>query len=61
MSSKKQKELNAFLGLRNYLSKFSLSTADTCEALRQLTSVNTELTWNTDYEKFFGKAKSIMK
>ena len=40
---------------------FSPSTADVCKALRQLTSVKRELTWNTDYQKLFDKAKFIIK
>ena len=59
--SKKQKELQAFLGIINYLRKISLRTADICEALRQLTSVKTEWNWNAAYQKLFDKAKSIIK
>ena len=39
---KTKKELQAFLGIINYLSKFSLSTANICESLRQLTLSRTE-------------------
>ena len=55
------KQLQAFLGMINDLSKFSPSTADTCEALRELTSVKREWTWNADYQKLFDKAKSKIK
>ena len=43
---KNKKELQTFLGIINYLSGFSPSIADTCKALKQLTSVKTEWTWN---------------
>ena len=39
----------------------SPSTADVCEALRQLTSVKTEWSWNATYKKLFNRAKSIIK
>ena len=57
----KKKELQAFLGIINYLSKFPPSTADIYEALRQLTSVETEWIWNATYQKLFDRAKSIIK
>ena len=60
-SSKNKKELLAFLGKINYLSKVSASTADICIALRQLKLVKTEWSWNADYHKFFDKAKSIIR
>ena len=59
--SKNKKNSQAFLGIINYLGKFSPRTADICTALRQLTSVKTEWTWNAIYKKFFDKVKSIMK
>ena len=40
-TSKNKKELQGFLGIISYLSKFSPSTADNCESLRQLTSSKT--------------------
>ena len=58
---KPQKDLHVFLGIINSLSKFPPSTADICKALRQLTSVKTEWTWNADYQKLFERAKSIIK
>ena len=39
---KNKKELQAFIGTIDYLSEFSPSTADVCEALRQMTLVKTE-------------------
>ena len=58
---KAKKELQAFLGIITYLSKFSPSTADICTSLRHLTSVKIECTWNATYQKLFHKAKSITK
>ena len=58
---KTKKELQAFLGIFNYLCKFSSSTADICESLRQLISNKAEWTWNAKYQKLFDKAKSIVK
>ena len=45
----------------NYLSRLSPSTADICKALRQLTSVKTDWTWNATYQKLFDRVKSIIK
>ena len=50
-----KKDLQAFLGIINYLTKFSPGTADIFEALRQLTSVKTEWTSNLTYQKLFDK------
>ena len=54
-------ELQAFFGVINYLSKFSPSTANVCESLRQLTLNKTEWTWNATYQKLFEKTKSVIK
>ena len=59
--SQDKKELQAFLGIINYLSKLSPSMAYICNLLRKLTSAKTEFTWNTTYQKLFNKAKSITK
>ena len=56
-SSKNKKELQAFIGIINYLSKFSPGRADVCEALRQLTSAKAEWAWNATYQKLFNRAK----
>ena len=56
---KTKKELQVFLGIINYLNKFSPSTADLCESQRQLTSSKTEWTLNATYQKLFYKSKSI--
>ena len=60
-TSENKKELQAFLWIINYSSKFSPSTASKCESLRQLTWSKTEWTWNETYQKLFDKAKSIIK
>ena len=56
-----KQEIQAFLGIFNDLIKFFPSIADIYKALRQLTSVKTEWTWNPTYQKLFDKAKSIIK
>ena len=58
---KRKKELQAFLGIINYLAKFSPSMADNCESLRKLMSVKTKWTWNATYQNIFDKAKSTIK
>ena len=58
---KTKKKLQAFLGIIDYLNKFSPSTECVCESLRQLTSSKTEWTWNATYQKLSDKAKSIIK
>ena len=55
-----KKEVQTFLGIIFYLHKFSLSNADICEILRQLTSSKTEWTQNAAYKKLFDKEKSII-
>ena len=50
-----------FLGTINYLGKISPSRADVCKALRNVTSVKREWTWNATFQKLFEKANSIMK
>ena len=56
-----KKELKAFLGIINYLGKFSPSTADICEPLRKVMSVITEWTWNATYQKICNKTKALIK
>ena len=58
---KTKKEFQSLLGIVNYLSKFSFSTVNVCESLRQLTWSKTERTWNATYQKLFDKTKSIIK
>ena len=56
---KNKKELQAFLGIINYLGKFSPGTAEVCKPLHKLTSC--KMTWNTSYQQLFDNAKSIIK
>ena len=58
---KTKKELQAFLGIINYLDKFCHSTDEVCESLRKLTSSKTEWTWNATYQKMFDKGKAIIE
>ena len=50
MVSRSKKELQAFLGIINYLGKFSQGTADVCDPLCKLTSSKAKLTWNASYQ-----------
>ena len=56
-----KKELHAFLGIINYLGKFSPGTADICDPLHKLTSSKVTWTWNASYQALFNKAKSLIK
>ena len=58
---KNKKELQAFLGIINYLGKFSPGTTDVCHPLQKLTSSKVAWTWNTSYQQLFTKAKSLIK
>ena len=58
---KNKKELQAFLGVINYLNKFSLGTSEACKQLRKLMSSKATWTWNTSYKQLFDKAKSLTK
>ena len=58
---KNKKELQAFLGVINYLGKFSPGTAEVCKPLHKLTSCKMTWTWNTSYQQLFDNAKSIIK
>ena len=58
---KTKRELQPFLGIINYLSKFSPMTAEICELLRRLTSVNAAWTWNRLYQEIYERAKSLAK
>ena len=54
-------ELQVFLGIINYLGKFSPDTAEVCEPLCKLTSSKTTWICNTSYQQLFNKVKSIIK
>ena len=56
-----KKELQVFLGIINYLGKFSPGTADLCDPLCKLTSSKVTWTWNSSYQPLFNKAKLIIK
>ena len=58
---KTKKELQAFLGIINYLDEFSPSMVEVCESLRKLTSAKTEWMWNATYQKMFDNSKAIIK
>ena len=56
-----KKELQVFLGIINYLGKFSPGTADVCDPLHKLTSSKATWTWNASYQSLFNKAKLLIK
>ena len=56
-----KKELQAFLGIINYLGKYSPGTADVCDPLHKLTSSKVIWTWNASYQALFNKAKLLIK
>ena len=56
-----QKDIQTFLIIVNYLSKFSPTTAEVCETLQHVASVKAEWTWNLTYLELFTKAKAIIK
>ena len=58
---KNKRELQAFLGIINYLDKFSPGTLEVCKPLRKLTSSKTTWTWNASYQQLFDRAKSLIK
>ena len=55
------KKLQAFLGIINYLSNLSPSTASICEPPSKLTSSNMVWMWNATYQALYKKAKSLIK
>ena len=59
--AKTKKELQSFLSIMNYLSKFSLATADLSKLLYNLTSVRTEWTRNRSFQDLCKKATSLIK
>ena len=61
IAPKNKKELQAFLGIINYLGKFSPGTTDVCDTLHKLTSSKVSWTWNALYQELFAKAKSLIK
>ena len=61
LASKNKKELHGFLGITNYLGKFSPGTTDICDPLQKLTSSKVTWTWNALHQELFAKAKSLIK
>ena len=58
---KNKKQLQAFLGIINYLVKFSPSTASICEPLQKLMSSKTVWTWNASYQTYTMRENSLIK
>ena len=56
-----RKDVQAFLGIINYLSKFSPGTADVCDPFHKLLSTKATWTWNASYQSLFNKAKLLIK
>ena len=56
---KNKKVLLAFLGIINYLSKFSPDTSEVCKCLRKLTLSRTMWTWDASYQQRFEKAQLL--
>ena len=61
LAPKNKKELQAFLGVINYLGKFSLSTTDICGSSTKADINKVTWTWNMSCQKLFAKAKSLIK
>ena len=60
-TANKEKELQAFLGIINYLCKFSPTTETVCEPLQKLTLNRAVLMWNASYQSIYDKTKSLIK
>ena len=58
---KNKKELQAFLGIINYLNKFSPDRSGVWEPLRKLTSSKGMWLWDASYQQQFEKAKLLIK
>ena len=58
---KSKRELQAFLGIINYLGKFSPGMAEVCKPFRKLTSSKMAWTWNASYQQLFGNVKLLIK
>ena len=58
---KSKKDLQSFLGIINYLPKFSPDTSEVCKPLRRLTSSKAMWTWDASYQQQFEKAKSLIQ
>ena len=60
-ATKNKRELQAFLGIINCLSKFSPDTSEVCKPLRKLMSSKAMWTWDASYQQRFEKAKTLIK
>ena len=58
---KTKKELQSFLSILNYLSRFSPMTAEVCEPLPKLTSGKTDQTLNRIYHNLYGKKQLVKR
>ena len=58
---KYKKELQSFLGIINYLSKFPSEPAGLCVWPQKLISVKADWTWNRTYQDLYDRAKKIVK
>ena len=58
---KNKSELQAFLGITNYLGKFSPGMAEVCKPLQKLALSKMTWTWNASYQQLFAKAKLLIK
>ena len=54
---KTNRELQSFLGIVNYLRKFSSMTVEVCGPLQRLTSFRAEWTWNRTFSWSIGKSQ----
>ena len=54
-----KRELQKFLGIISYLSKFSPGTADMCDQLYKLTLSKVTWTWNASYQSLFCRANYL--
>ena len=57
----KDKELESFLDILNFLNKYSPVTLEVCEPMRKHTLVKTEWMWNQICDKLYKKPKAIIK
>ena len=55
-----KKGFQAFLGIINYLGKFSAGTADVCDPLCKLMLNKVTWTWNPSYQSLFNKVKLLL-
>ena len=58
---KNKRELQAFLGIINYLGKFSPGMAEVSKPLQKLTSSKMTWMWNASNQQLFAKARLLIK